>query len=57
MKFLAPDKLVPTAPRDSTLYDFNRYDPRPELIPITKMTNADYAASAQKKTELSTQFD
>ena len=29
---------VPSSAGDSTLYDFNHYDPRPELIPITKLT-------------------
>jgi len=48
MPFFAPRKLVPTVPKDSTVYDFNSYGPRPELFPVKIETHADYAMGAQR---------
>ena len=48
MQFYAPTKLVPTAPKDSTIYDINNYGPRPEIFPVNIQTHADYTEGAEK---------
>ena len=48
MKFFAPDKLLPTAPKDSTIYDIDNYGPRPEIFPVEIHTHADYSTGASK---------
>lgn len=47
MQNFAPQKFLPFLPKDSTVFDFNQYGPRPEIFPVKIETNADYTQGVE----------